>query len=423
MDPEQYDALVKKLQTEVKGKIDSIQSDAQEKLDKFIAENKDKGISKEDFAAFKAKVLEPISQKATKLEEAVRTQGDIINGMKEHQAPVMKSLEDILRENAPKLKEMQKAGSGFIKVDLKAAAITSIGNSVLPQGTSIGSPYAPGLNNAPLTVYDIIRNPAFVSNYTNNGNTNSSIVAWINETSLLGLPTLVTETNVKPLTERTFQVEFSKAKKVAAYIQLTDEFQADLGYLSTQIQTMLKLDVLRAWDDQIQLDVINNATQMTPTLLGTAPMSAFKGNVYDATFYDALLVMRTFPRLNNFVPNVSLVNPVSYAKMEMEKDTVGRYNYPSPEFMAKVNPQEGNKLWPDYALVGDLQQFNVLIYEGFTLRMGWINDDLIRNQFSIVGEIRFHDFISQARKAAIVYGDLKYIAETINGGSTVISGS
>jgi hypothetical protein len=88
-----------------------------------------------------------------------------------------------------------------------------------------------------------------------------------------------------------------------------------------------------------------------------------------------------------------------------------------------LNPRQGNKIFGDNAIVGDLNQFNVDIYEDFTLKMGWINDDLIHNQFTIVGEIRFHDYISTARRTAIMYGNAKYIAETINGGTGAISGS
>jgi hypothetical protein len=425
MEKAEYEALVAKLQNEAKGKIDILASEGQEKLDKFIKENTGKSISKEDFATFKTEVLDPLSQKASRLEDAMTKQGEIINGLKESikVTDPMKTIEDILKENAPKLKELREKGSGFINIDLKAAAINSIANAVVAPGSSPTNPYAPGLSG-PLTVYDFLRNPAFVSNYTNNGTTDQSRVAWINELAAIqGLPTLVTETNLKPLTEHQFQVEFSQAKKIASYIQLTEEFDQDLGYLSTQVQTMLKLDVMRAFDDQIQLDVLNNATQFTPAILATPPMSSFKASVFDATYFDALLAMRVYPRLNNFIPNVSLINPVSYAKMQMAKDTVGRYNTPSPEFVAMLNAQEGNKISADMALVGDLQQFNVLTYKGFTLKAGWINDDLIRNQFSIVGEIRFHDFISAARKTAIVYGDIKWIAETMNAASGIISGS
>jgi len=300
------------------------------------------------------------------------------------------------------------------------AAITSVGNAIGAMDAPPSSPYAPGIGGNALTLYDIVRNPNFVTNYVNMGRTNQYRLAWLNETGVSGAPAIVAEGAQKPLTNHTFKVEISTAKKAAAYITITDEFDKDLPNLSSQVQRMLQNDVLRFFDDTIQADVIANATQLTSLSGGLA---GFAGSVYDATFWDALLVFATAVRLNNFIPNVSLLNPVLWAKMQMGKDTVGRYNYPSQDFQNSLNPRQGNKIFGDNAIVGDLNQFNVDIYEDFTLKMGWINDDLIKNQFSIVGEIRFHDYISTARKTAIQYGNAKYIAELINGSSNVISGS
>jgi hypothetical protein len=105
------------------------------------------------------------------------------------------------------------------------------------------------------------------------------------------------------------------------------------------------------------------------------------------------------------------------------KDAYGRYNTPPQELLDQINPKQGNNVSPNYALVGDLKQFKVDIYEDFSLKVGWINDDLIRNQFTIVAEVRFHDYISTARQQAIMYANAKWIAEQLNGGSDVIVGS
>lgn len=412
MDEKQYQELVAKMQ----GQFDSMKSETQARINEAVEKATKGQMTAEAFNEFKEKELADLSKKASELQDAVAKQGNIINGLVESKPKDdTKSIEDLIEENMPRLKELKKAGTGFIEVPVGAAKVNTIANTVNP-----ASPYAPGVGGTPLTIYDILRNPQFLLNYVNQGRTNQSRLAWINETSISGSPALVAEGGLKPLTSHAFNVELSTAKKIAAYIQLTDEFDVDLPGLSTQVKRMLQNDVLRFFDDFIQQEVVNNST---PVDLSTSPMSGFKNQVYDATYWDALMVMYTQVRINNFIPNVSLLNPVLWAKMQMGKDTVGRYNYPSDEFQNRVNPIAGNKIYGDNAFVGDLKQFNVDIYEDFVLKMGWINDDLIRNQFTIVGEIRFHDYISTARKKAIIYGNAKYVAEQINGGSNVIIGS
>jgi hypothetical protein len=66
-------------------------------------------------------------------------------------------------------------------------------------------------------------------------------------------------------------------------------------------------------------------------------------------------------------------------------------------------------------LVGDLKQYHVDIYKDFILKIGWINDELIHNKFAIVGELRYHSYISDARKKALVYDSLAGVASRISG--------
>jgi hypothetical protein len=49
--------------------------------------------------------------------------------------------------------------------------------------------------------------------------------------------------------------------------------------------------------------------------------------------------------------------------------------------------------------------------------MGWYNDQFIRNMFSIVGEIRYHRYISDNRKNALLYDNVFNVRARIDGGS------
>jgi hypothetical protein len=424
----QAQELFKKQADKFNEQITALKTETQGKVDAAVDQAKKGLISPEQLQEATTKATEELSKTITTQEQILKAQGDKINGLIEAQKKPfsgMEAIEDVFKANSAKLKELHKAGTGFIEVNLQGKAVDSIANSIQNMTSPPGSPYAPGISNVPLTVYDILRNQQFVSSYTDNGNTDVSRLAWINETSLTGAPTLVIEGAAKPLTSRTFQVEMSTAKKIAAGIQITEEFDQDLPYLSSQVKSLLQLDLVRAFDDQIQTDVIANSSpfDFTTAGIGGYNLGALKGNIYDATLWDALTAMGLYPRINNFIPNVSLINPITWGKMQMGKDTVGRYNYPSDDLISRINAQIGNKLFPDFALVGDMKQFKVLVYKDFVLKMGWINDDFIRNQFTVVAEVRFHDYISAARKKAIVYGEAKWVAEQLNTNSQPIIGS
>jgi hypothetical protein len=420
--------LFKKQSDKFNEQITALKTETQSKVDAAVDAAKKGLITTEQSDAAIKKATEELSKQVTDQETILKAQGDKINGLIEAQKKPfngMEMIEDVFKANTKKLKEIYEAKSGFIEVRLEGKAVDSVANSITGMTNAPTSPYAPGISNIPLTVYDILRNQQFVSSYTDNGTTDVSRLAWINELTLAGTPALVLEGGSKPLTSRTFQVEMSTAKKIAAAIQITEEFDTDLPYLSSQVKSLLQLDLVRAFDDQIQADVIANVTpfDFTTAGIGGYNLGALKGNIYDATFWDALVAMGLYPRINNFIPNVSLLNPITWGKMQMGKDTVGRYNYPSDELINRINAQIGNKLFPDFALVGDLKQFKVLKYKDFVLKMGWINDDFIRNQFTVVAEVRFHDYISTARKKAIVYGETKWIAEQLNTNTQPIVGS
>jgi len=63
--------------------------------------------------------------------------------------------------------------------------------------------------------------------------------------------------------------------------------------------------------------------------------------------------------------------------------------------------------------VADMSKLNVSNYVPYTVRIGWINDQLITNQFTMVGESRFHSFVKKLDEAAFIYDDIATIETAI----------
>jgi Phage capsid family len=417
MNETQYKELVEKLGKEaadqIKAQKESIEKGLNEKFEQLS-----KGIiTQKEFDEFKENIknteLKSINEKLSEIKEAAIEQGKVIAQMKEGEGkPIKKSLKEFIQDNISKLKEFKEKGHGFIEItgtQLKAAGVTSVGNSITDMSSPPGSPYLPGLGGTELEVFDITRNPNFILNRVDVGSTNQFRLAWINETDYQGTPAEVAEGGAKPLTQHKFQVEISEAKKAAAYIELTEEFEDDVPGLATQVRRMLQNDVIRFFDDAIQTAVIAAARPYEITGLN--------GSVADANNWDALGAMLAQIAKNNYVANTVALNPVTMWGIWMQKDTQGRYL--TPPFISVIDSKkvEATKVAEANALVGDMTQYKVDIYKDFVLKMGWINDNLINNKFCIVGEIRYHRYISDARKKAICYDALADVTAAITSGS------
>lgn len=430
MDQMQYDALVAKIgkeaTDEIKKRGDALEKDLNEKYDLMM-----KGqMTKVDFETFKAGEIAGLNTRLAeveKLNQIVKDQGEKINKLTKDEGEKTQeiTLEQFLDGKMEEFTKLRKAGAGFVEYtseDLRKAGVTSfmrskvainqtVGGTVETMaGASITSPYLPGIGGADLEIFDVVRNPNFIINRIDMGRTNQVRLAWINETTYDGTPGMnVLEGGEKPQVSHKFKVEYSEAKKAAAVLIFTEEMEQDLPGLATAIRRMLQQDVLRAFDDAIQTAVIAVARPYEITGLDA--------KVAYTTLFDAMGALLAQIGFYNFTPNTLALNTVTAWEAQMEKDANGRYNV--PPFMARLNSLmiEANKVAVGYGLAGDLTQYKVDIYKDFTIRVGWINDQFIRNMFTVVGELRYHNYISDNRKKAIVYNSLLAVQQKITAGS------
>ena len=117
--------------------------------------------------------------------------------------------------------------------------------------------------------------------------------------------------------------------------------------------------------------------------------------------------------------NLVLVNPVDfYLELVAAKDNEGRPLYPTASLFNTV-VIGGMVIKSDESIpqgkifVGDLSKYNITDYLSYTVRIGWINDDFIKNQFVILGESRFHAFVKKLDEKAFIYDDIATIKTAI----------
>lgn len=420
MEQKEFDALVEKVGKDaadkIKADVGALKTEVEKNLNTAF-DAKLKGLmTEENFTAFKAEEIKKITDALAKYEGMFKEQGTVIAELKEKgaQGGKQKTLEDVMSDEKliAQIKEVYKNGSGNVEIDLKTAGVTSIGNTVLPMNPAApNSPYLPG--PGPLDAnnfFGLIYNPNFITNYVNAGRTNFPLLPWVNETSVEGAAAAVQEGAAKPVWNTRFTVEFSKAKKIAAMSTITEEFDQDLPGFTTIVKRLLQEEVSRKWDDAIYAAVIAAATGYTITGLNY--------QIDDANYWDVLRAGIAQIGKNNFNANFIGLNPVTYALVEMQKSKTDRL-YLLPSFRQRIDAitHEGNKVAENFALVGDIKQYNVDTYKDMILKVGWNNDDFQRNQFSVIAEVRYHDYISSSRKTALAYYNMNTVRAQIASGS------
>lgn len=406
MDPIVLKEITDKIGAEATEKFKVMKAEAEQQMSAKFAEMKTGLMSEQAFKDFQAEKMEPINAMLKQLETASKEQGTKIQTVLERSVPNSKSLEQFIEELSPKIAELRSGGSGkymeFTGAQLKEAGVNSIAGAI-----PTPSPYAPGVSG-PLQIFDIARNPNFITSHVDLGRTNQSRLAWANELDTIqGGAALVAEGALKPQIQHQFTIETSTAKKVAGWIELTEEFEQDLPNFASNVRRKLQEDVERAFDDLIQIDVQNAARPYEITSLDD--------QIAFANRWDAILAFMGQVGYYNYVPNTVAINWITNVMLQTAKSEDGVYLVPSFADSIEKMLVYANKMAIGHALVGDLKQYKVDIYKDFMLKVGWINDEFIYNKFAIVGEMRFHSYISDARKKALVYDSLSEAAAALLG--------
>jgi len=409
--PEQLATLSQEVGKQAADRLDGQFKTLEKNLQDKAAELNKGMMTSADFEAYKAettKQAQDLLSAIDVIKQANQEQAGLLQTVIDKAKPGQKkTIEDVIREKAPEIKRIYSEGRGFIEItgaQLKAAGVQSIAGTVDP-----ASPYVPGISGTPLEIFDVARNPNFMLSRVDMGTTDASRMAWINEIDAMegAVNTNVGEGNTKPQIQHKFNVQYTDYKKAAAWMELTEEFDQDIPALSADLRRLLQEDVYRAFDDQIQADVLAAAVAFN--------ISGLNSSIQDANLWDALFSLYLQPGVYNFIPNTVALNWITDGKVQMGKNVNGSYLIPPFREELERLRVRANKIVTNTAIAGDLRQYRVRMYQDYVMRIGWINNQFIQNKFSVLGELKYHSFISDNRRRAIAKGDLNSIVLQIDG--------
>lgn len=411
MEQAEFDALVAKVGQEA---ALVIKAESEKLSNALKAEhvNVMKGVAtKEEVEAFKTEVLkanndliEKLKTQGIKLaefESKSRTEGD----------NTLEVFKNDLESKKSELESIKLNKSGSIAFTIKAAGVTGTvgigGNaaSIVEQGSA-----AALLRLGDGNIYTIERGLPFILNFVSVGNTNSAALIWFDEIPKAGDFAVTAEGALKPLVQYLFERRTASYRKAAGYSVITEEFDQDFPRLVSTIKQLMQIDVRNKMTDLILTDMIANA-------------SPYAYNGLDATIENAdryAAIGAAIAQLQSlyYTPNVLVLNPADAWAMKLTKGVDGHYIMPPFQWDGKTYEFGTVIVDPRVALgnffIGDGSVYHVDLKGEIIVRIGYNGDDFIRNQYTIVVEQYFYNYISTAKKPGFIYASFDTIIADID---------
>lgn len=318
-------------------------------------------------------------------------------------------------ENKAAIERIKNGSAAELKpfnLDTRAAATMTVGTNLggsayLPQPA-----FMPGLN-------DLIRVVPTFWDYIKKGRTKSAAFVWVNKKNPDGAAAFIGEGVAKPPIDFELSTEISNAKKIAASLKASTEILDDIDGMESFILEELRYKLM----DKM------NETLMTGTLSTTVPAGIQTISVQftqtglqttNPNNFDAIRALVAQLRTQNFKGLITVfVSPVDNANMDMSKaNSQGQYTLPpftsaDGKNIGGAVVVEDNNIPIGYVQAAILDLFKVLVYQDFTIKWGWEDDDFTKNLITVIGEMRIHSFHSENNAGAFIYDTFANIKTAI----------
>ena len=364
----------------------------------------------EDSQKETSKDVDSIKESVKSIEETMKTIH--ITGLSDE------TLTKAIIDNHEEIQKIFTKGNGVLELKVVGEITTATGVNTSPPNL-VGTQLAP-IANVNLRGMDI--EPLF-----NVLQTSQAAYAYTEAVPKDGDYTFVAEGTSKPQIDFKWETNYAKPKKIAAWMHLTEESVMDVKGLESVARDYLrkKHDLFKSkqllFGDGIGENA-KGATKYGRTFVaGGMALKVATPNFMDvvnAAITD-ISVTHNYQDETPYYANLVLVNPIDFfLNVVSAKDANGLPLYPTASLFNKVviggvtiKPEESVPAGKIF--VGDLDKYNLTNYMPYTVKIGWINDDFIKNMFVILGESRFHAFVKKLDQQAFIYDDIATIKTAI----------
>ena len=310
------------------------------------------------------------------------------------------SVEEIVAKNADAIKALasgDNSGRASLKINKTLVQRSSVSNNTM--GIRI-----PGIGEL-ATRKAVIRSLFTQYNYSPAQMAESNgVVRWMDQNAITRSAAAVAENGTKPESAITWNERTESFQVLADTIPVSKQAYRHLGFVAQQINDLLNKNLELVVDGQIY-----DGSGVSPNLNGlftVAPAQALDitlpgfGTVVDSNLYDLVSALRVAimnggaagtGKQSKYMPNIVLMNPIDILKYKLSKAVDGHYLLP-PFISAdgtkidNVMVIESSRVTANSLVIGDFSYGNVHQGEDVTIEMGLVNDQFLKNQWTIRAE-------------------------------------
>ena len=226
------------------------------------------------------------------------------------------------------------------------------------------------------------------------------------ETGAVGI---IQENAVKPQVHLSLVRNQANAKKAAGYIVVTEEMLKWRSMLWANIQRLFQNKVGRDYEDKLTEDMLTNAVGYTSTPLDDT--------IAAPTDIDAIIAAILQAETLNFQPDVLVINPADKWKLALTEASNGMFVLPyiqnGGQFgLLGLRVVTTTKVTAGTFIVGESGTWYIQ-REPEQIRTGLVNDDLIHNRMTIVGEIFFLSYVPSNNAGSFVKAEFATVKEAL----------
>lgn len=290
--------------------------------------------------------------------------------------------------------------SGRVDVRFKATISSATTNAAGSAGAGVQTTRLPGILELPqrrMTVRDLL----------SQGRMDGSTLEYVRETGFTNSAAPVAELAAKPESDLKFDLVSTSAKVIAHWMKASRQILSDFSQLRSVIDQRLMYGLAYAEENQLL-----NGDGTGQNLNGIIPQAttyAAPITITTPTEIDMLRLAMLQAELAMFPSTGVVMNPKDWARVELEKDTQGRYIIGNPQGTIAPTiwglPVVTTQAIAEDKFLAGAFRMAAQVFDRWDARVevGYVNDDFTKNLVTILAEERLA--LAVYRPQAFVYGD------------------